>query len=178
MTKRDKMMGKVHIYYGYGKGKTTAAAGLAVRFSATGGKTVFCQFLKNGTSGEIEVLSGIKNIECLFHVENYGFTWEMTSQQREKVGKVYLELLKKAVEICGGNGMLVLDELLDVVMAGLIDEEIVYNIINDIKEDTEIVITGHGVCEKLFSVADYITCMKKEKHPFDCGLQARKGIEY
>ena len=178
MTKREKLMGKVHIYYGNGKGKTTAAAGLAIRFSATGGKTVFCQFLKNGTSGEIGVLSEIKNTECLFCEENFGFTWEMSPQQRKKAGQVYLELLKNAADRCGENGMLVLDELLDVVSAGLIEEEKVYNIICNIKNNTEIIITGHSVCDKLFSVGDYITCMKKEKHPFDCGLQARKGIEY
>ena len=59
-------MGKIHIYYGDGKGKTTAATGLAVRYAATGGRVVFCQFLKDGSSGEIKLLSSIDNISCVF----------------------------------------------------------------------------------------------------------------
>ena len=171
-------MGKIHIYYGDGKGKTTAAAGLAVRYAASGGRVIFCQFLKNGSLGEIKLLSSIDNISCVFSDKNYGFTWQMTEQARKQAAGDCNNILKYVKNNCSADCLIVLDEILDTVLAGFVDERYLYEFILGLKSVAEIVLTGHCECGKLFSLADYITYMKKEKHPFDLGLQARKGIEF
>ena len=75
--------GLIHFYTGYGKGKTTAAIGQAVRFAGSGGKVLFTQFMKDGTSSEIAALKAIPNMEVFSMTENLGFTFRMSEEERK-----------------------------------------------------------------------------------------------
>ena len=88
--------GKLHIYCGDGKGKTTAAAGLALRCAGSGRKVVFVQFLKDGTSSEIKILRQIPGIEVLTCPENFGFTFRMTEETRARAAAAYQALFDRA----------------------------------------------------------------------------------
>lgn len=169
---------KIHIYFGDGKGKTTAAIGLAVRYAGTGGKVIFTQFFKDGTSGEVSVLKKIKEIKYLRIEKNFGFTWTMSENEKKEVADEYKNLFDSALSACTGGELLVLDEILDLIRVDFIDESYVADKILSLGGKREVVITGHSLGERTEEIADYITEMKKIKHPFDRGLSARPGIEY
>ncbi len=166
-------MNKIHLYYGDGKGKTTAAVGLSVRACGAGMKVVFVQFLKDGTSSEIECLKQL-GVEVM-HVGCNKFTWLMNDKEKLEVAENSTQVLRTALKIpCD---LLVLDELTDVYSLGLIDKALVDSVIK--VPHCEIVITGH-IPDDIFFSADYMTEMKKTAHPYDNvpPLPARKGIEF
>ena len=76
--------GLIHIYEGEGKGKTTAAVGLAVRFAGTGGKVLFAQFLKKNNSGELKSLQEIRDVELMLCSRHFGFTFQMTPEEKQE----------------------------------------------------------------------------------------------
>ncbi len=162
----------LHIYTGDGKGKTTAATGLLIRASGSGKKCAYCSFLKDGNSSEVMVLRKIDNITVFDFPEKVGFTWQMTELEKNELSRFYDKILNEILN--SDFEVLVLDEAMDAICAGIIEEEKILKLLSG----REVIITGRGACEKLRSVADYITVMKKEKHPFDKGMKARKGIEY
>ncbi len=162
----------IHIYTGDGKGKTTAAVGLAVRAAGSGKKCCFFSFLKTDDSSEFEVLKTIKGIEVFEMPKSMKFVWDMDKKEKEELKKFYKDIvfnIKKS-----DYDVIVLDEGICAVCEGLAE----CCDILELSEKSELVITGRGICEELFKKADYITEMKKLKHPFDVGVQARKGIEF
>lgn len=92
-------MGCVHIYCGDGKGKTTAAVGLAVRMQGSGGRVVAARFLKTDGSGEVAALSSLPNVAVLPCRRSFGFTWQMTEEQRREAAACYEELLSEAFRL-------------------------------------------------------------------------------
>lgn len=170
----------LHIYYGNGKGKTTAAVGLAVRASGAGLKTGFFQFLKNGSSSEIAVLKSIVNIDVICCDKCTKFTYSMNEQELNDVTLQHTEMLKKAAVLLTNNDvdLLVLDEFLDACNKKLIDTEFADYFIENVISKGEVVMTGRAPTDKLKEAADYLTEMKAIKHPYNNGVSARKGIEY
>lgn len=170
--------GCLHIYCGDGKGKTTAAVGLAVRAAGHGMKVLFCQCMKDGTSSEVKMLEKLGIAYCCCR-ERFGFYWNMTEEEKEKAGEAYttlfLEVTKRAVE--EGYDLLVIDEFMSGYQHGLIDQREALKFLKNRPEGLEIVLTGRDPGEELVELADYVTEMKKRKHPFDEGVTARKGIE-
>lgn len=162
----------LHIYTGDGKGKTTAATGLLIRALGSGKKCGYCTFLKDGSSSELEVLKKLTNLTIFECPDKMKFLWHMTEKEKEYLKNFYSDVLKRIVQT--DLELLVLDEATDAVCAGLLDEECIVAL----AKNTEVIVTGRGDCKKLFEIADYITEVKKIKHPFDKGLKARKGIEY
>lgn len=162
----------LHIYMGDGKGKTTAAVGLLIRALGSGMKCGYCTFFKDGTSSEFEVLKQIDKLKIFDCPEKMKFLWNMTDEEKENLKSFYMEVLKNILEY--EMDFLVMDEALDAVCAGFLDEDFII----DVSKKCEVVVTGRGECKKLFEAADYITEMKKIKHPYDKGIKARKGIEY
>ena len=142
----------IHLIQGDGKGKTSAAVGMAVRANGHGWPVLFMQFLKDGNSGEISLIRSISGIDVVQCPVNYGFTFQMTKEQ------------------------LVLDEVVDALNAGLVIEKRLRAILE--KKDAEIVLTGRNAPEWLVEKADYVSEVVKRKHPYDNGVQAREGIEY
>ena len=170
----------LHIYYGNGKGKTTAAVGLIVRASGAGMKTAFFQFLKNGSSSEISVLKLIDNIEVYCCEKCKKFTFEMNEHELNDVISEHNTMLNKAANLIKNDDiqLLVLDEFLDVYNKKLIDIDQADDFINSLPSKVEVVMTGRIPSDKLRETADYLTEMKAVKHPYAKGTQARKGIEY
>lgn len=181
----------IEIYHGDGKGKTTAAVGLAVRAAGNGIPVLFVQFLKDDTSGEIAMLQKL-GIETLHAPENLGFVSRMRTEEREKTKAYCMDMLeyagnwmakRKSRGACVQTGdsvraVVVLDEILHALKYGLLDETSVAAVSDMYRADIELVLTGRNPSEALLAHADYVTEMKKEKHPYEQGISARKGIEF
>ncbi|MEG0853132.1 MAG: cob(I)yrinic acid a,c-diamide adenosyltransferase [Angelakisella sp.] len=171
----------IQIYCGDGKGKTTAAFGLAARASQGGYKVVIAQFLKGRSSGEVSAVSSLPNVTLLTANLPDVFSWQMTPEQKTEVLEKHNDLLARAASHCGDHKtMLVLDELVGALAAQLVDREAVLRLLREQGQrgNVEIVLTGRNPSEELLELADYVTEMKKVKHPFDKGVKLRKGIEY
>ena len=162
----------IHVYTGEGKGKSTCAAGLAARFAATGKKVAFFQFLKCDTSGECDSL---KHLVDFYQTEGkFGFLFQMCEQEKQDVKEKTNALWQKAMHT--SCEMLVLDEILCAISEDLLDECEVIHFLHE--TSAEVVLTGRNASENIMHAADYVTEMKKIKHPFDKGEDARKGIEF
>lgn len=173
-------VGKTHVYTGDGKGKTTAALGLMLRFAATGRRIMFIQFMKSTDSGEIVELQDIDNIALMPNPWAFGFSKDMTEEEVEQAKGIYRQYLDMiAFRMPQGNfGMMVMDEVLTAIDEGFVNEDQIMDILDQVPDDMEIVLTGRNASQRMIDRADYVTEMKKIKHPFDQGLRARKGIEY
>ena len=172
--------GKIHIYMGEGKGKTTAAAGLILRCAGQGGRVMLMQFLKTGDSGELAALEEVDGVTVIPSPGYYGFTWEMTEQDKEDAARMYSQAMDNLVFNAqqGNFKLIVLDEIIAAVTAGILTDEQVLEWLEDLPAEPDVVMTGRYPSEALLAVGDYITEMRKIRHPYDNGLQARKGIEY
>lgn len=170
--------GRVHIYYGDGKGKTTAAVGLAIRAAGNGLRILVFQFLKNNSSNERKILEAIPNITCLPGREPVKFVSNMNGDERSELRHYNNKALDEIIKFCTPFDILLLDEALCAVNLQVLSEEKLISFIMHKPRGLEIILTGHQITEKLLEVADYVTEMKKIKHQFDLGRSAREGIEY
>ena len=166
---------KVHIYHGSGKGKTTAAIGLAIRMLGAGKKVCFCQFLKDGESSEIRALKKFKDCKVMYYAEPLKFIQLMNEKEKKTCKIIETQLFARACDTA--CDLLVLDEVLDLIDYGILDEQLLFYYLDN-REDTEVVLTGRNPSQKLQRRADYITEMRAQKRPFDEGCIARKGIEF
>ena len=179
---------KVHIYYGYGKGKTTSGIGLSIRAAGAGKKVAIVQFDK-GYDGEDEhyseraVLRKIPEIELhptglerMLPDGTFRFKNEPGDTEEARRG---LQIARDLVEK-GAQDLLLLDEILAAVLRKLLSREDVISLLDlyDRSRRFEMVLTGHEVWDELVQRADLVTEMRKVKHYFDDGAPARKGIEY
>lgn len=171
--------GLIHIYEGNGKGKTTAAIGLSVRFAGTGGKVLFTQFLKRNDSGELSILEQVDHIRLLRCEESFGFTFQMTPEEKRKAADYYNLHLTKVLDeaLKQKPGLLVLDEVLDACNSEMINQDLLIRFLQEKPQELEVVLTGRNPAKELLELADYVTYMEKRKHPYDRGIGARKGIE-
>ena len=170
-------MGLVHIYFGDGKGKTTAALGLALRALGDGFRVCVCQFLKGAKSGETEALERFEDAVLLRAEDRSGkFLWQMNEKERAECLARQRELLERAA--AANADLYVFDEALDAVQVGAFSLDALLERTEALRERAEIVITGHDAPEALLLRADYITRMQKLRHPYDHGVRARRGIEY
>lgn len=172
------MPGLIHIYCGDGKGKTTAAVGLAVRAAGAGKHVVFTQFFKDGSSSEIKVLQGVENVQILHCNTVRGFWKRMTDEQKARASVDYTQLFSDVIRLAMDADLLVLDEIVSACNHGTIAEVAVTDFLRSKPEKLEVVLTGRNPSEHLLRLADYVTQMQKIKHPYDCGIAARKGIEF
>ena len=171
--------GRVHVYCGDGKGKTTAALGLCVRAAGAGYRVIVAQFLKSRDTGELKMLEKLG--VTVRRVEGeYGFTWTLGPEEKEKLTAEHNRVLKEAFRLCGDGerALLVLDEMAATYQTGLIDREGVLRALRNRPAGLELVLTGRDPAPELTELADYITEMRKIKHPMDEGLTGRKGIEF
>ncbi|MEG0179325.1 MAG: cob(I)yrinic acid a,c-diamide adenosyltransferase [Oscillospiraceae bacterium] len=170
-------MGLVHIYTGEGKGKTTAAIGLAARAVGSGLKVAFYEFLKGSATGEA---ASLKHLGVTFYcpVSNEKFTNEMSDAQKWICATRQSETLLFAGKVIENYDMMILDEAICAVSSGLLSEDELFQFIVNKPLHTELVLTGRGASARLCSVADYVSVINKLKHPYDKGTKARKGIEF
>lgn len=173
------MPGLIHLYSGDGKGKTTAALGLSMRAAGAGKRVLFAQFMKDGTSSEIAAISANDNITVRVCETPYGFVSQMDSKHRASAERDFTELLRSVIFEAGkGFDLLVLDEAIPACNCGLIPMELVLNFLRNKPAELEVVLTGRNPPAELVELADYVTEMKKLKHPYDKGTGARRGIEF
>lgn len=176
--------GLVEIYTGDGKGKTTAAFGLALRAAGQGHKVLIYQFLKPA-SLETGERFAIELGAVRIRVEAMDFPWDMSkSFEDEEVvkgaKKAIREALKRLTETAEKRfyDVLILDEIVYCLWRGLADLDAVRELIEKRDARVEIVLTGRGASAELIAMADLVTEMKKIKHPFDKGEGGRRGIEF
>ncbi len=207
----------IQLYTGDGKGKTTAAVGQAVRAAGSGYRVMFCQFMKGGETGELEVLKELSQVEIYRCEREFPFFNAMTDRDKEEITEIHNEIIRNIIRRFDGlnntgnisvNGsgavglMVVLDEITYPLNWGLIDVSLFKDLVGKVKalynggsgdsveesrisnineenlSQIELVLTGRDPDRFILENADYITEMKKLRHPFDWGIQARKGIEY
>ena len=168
----------IHIYHGDGKGKTTAATGLAVRASGAGLRVLFAQFFKDGSSSEIRVLGSLHGVTVSRPSLHYGLFRRMTDEEKAAIAENYRAFLEDVIAHAGDYDLIVLDESVSASRYGMIPAEALADFLKSEGQKREIVLTGRGPLPELVALADYVTEMRKEKHPFDRGISARRGIEY
>ncbi len=170
----------VHIYTGEGKGKTTASIGLAVRAAGAGMKVLFVQFFKEDSapSGEKEVLKAVGVDLVRSNCRHPLFTGARTDLEAVRASVVGTYEAAKEKLMSGGYAMVVFDEIMSAINGGWIKTDDILSFLDSRPSDLEVVLTGRNAPVELMQSADYVTEMLKIKHPFDHGVQARKGIEY
>ena len=171
------MKGLNHIYCGDGKGKTTAAMGLAVRAAGNGLRVLILQFLKNGKTGELASLEQLENITVLRGKGGMKFTFKMNEEDKAETLRVHTENLQTVIEQAEGYDLVVLDEAIGACGCGLLDIQQLLRFLDSKPEKLEVVLTGRNPAQALLDRADYISEIKKIRHPYDKGIPARKGIE-
>lgn len=172
-------MGLIHIYSGDGKGKTTAAIGLAVRASGRAKKVLIARFMKTDDSGEVAALKQLGGIELIPCRKQFGFYFQMTDQQKEEASGYYTELLLEAFKRAAADtDLLILDEIMSVCNYQLVDEQLVIAKLKEKPEHLEVVLTGRDPSERIKELADYHSEIRMIKHPYTKGISARAGIEY
>jgi len=173
--------GLTHIYFGNGKGKTTAALGLALRASGCGEKVVVVQFLKDWKCGELGPLALLPGITVLRgKAPGHKFVFEMSDKEKAETKAIHDENLRNALDLQenGQCDVLILDEAVDAYQLGVLDAELFIGLLANKPEPLELVITGHEPEAGLLEYADYVTEMVKRKHPYDNGITARRGVEF
>lgn len=167
--------GLIQVYTGEGKGKTTAALGLAIRATGRGMKVGFIQFLKGRTSGEHLFLSQYPAFNIV-HM-SAGSSFNKPREQMLEEARLTFAYAKEQM-ISGNYDLLILDEIFLATHKELITTEQVISLLDKKPDSLELVLTGRHAPPEIIQRADLVTEMCKIKHPFSQGIRARRGIEY
>lgn len=177
MNKLDQ--GLIQVYTGPSKGKTTAALGLAVRAVGHGFKVYIIQFMKGqNNAGE---LTGIQRLapECRLEHFGSGHWVHKGSPSSEDIEEAEKALVRtREVMLSGQWDIIILDEIINAVWFDLIQESIVLQLLDEKPRQVELVLTGRNASQRLIEKAQLVTEMVQVKHPYELGINARKGIEY
>jgi cob(I)alamin adenosyltransferase len=170
--------GYIHIYTGDGKGKTTAALGLALRAAGHGFKTCIIQFMKGQHYSELDA---VKMFQGLVIIEQYGhptFCKFSETPDPEDVKRAQSALGRVRELIASRNcDILIADEIITSVFFKLITEEEILEVMRNKPDGMELILTGRGASELMVEAADLVTDMREIKHYYTLGIGARKGIE-
>lgn len=170
-------LGLVHIYTGNGKGKTTAAFGLAFRAAGRGLNVLIVQFLKPAEGyGEQLACGKFPNVELLC----LGLDHFVSKNPKQEDIDAARSALDRTLGLMrtGKYDVVVMDEAINAVRMKLIPDTDLIDALRTRPANIEVVMTGRGITPALEEFADYVTEMKLVKHPYDRGIQARAGIEY
>lgn len=170
------MQGYVHIYTGNGKGKTTAALGLALRAVGAGLKVYIGQFLKKGNFSEIKTLRRLPQIT----IRQFGcgrFVKGIPTAAEIKAARRGLAALRQAMR-SNAYRLIIADEANCAVACGLISVDDLLQLIAEKPSPIELVFTGRGAHPRLIKQADLVSIIQSRKHPFDLGIKCRKGIDW
>jgi cob(I)alamin adenosyltransferase len=170
--------GLIYIFTGNGKGKTTAAIGQAVRAVGQGWKVLMVQFIKKWISGEV---SSLKKLGVEIYPMGLGFVGIMGDtlprSEHEKAARKALDFVRKKVRD-GSYDLLILDEVNVAISLGLLDVEVVLQLLKARPKDLNVILTGRGAPEEFIEIADLVSEVKEVKHPFSKGVSAKKGVEF
>jgi cob(I)alamin adenosyltransferase len=172
------MIGYVQVYTGNGKGKTTAALGLALRAAGHGMRTYFGQFLKGQHYGELDAAEKLSPLVRIERFGREGFLHITEGPDDEDIRRAR-EGLRKCREamLSGRYDIVVLDEINTAVLLKVLTVEEVLGLLDEKPEGVELVLTGRGAPQAVVDRADLVTEMREVKHYFDKGVKAREGIE-
>lgn len=157
----------IQIYYGSGKGKTTAALGAGLRACGAGLSVSMVQFLKSSSSSEL------KSAPFYIYPSPDAVPFEFDEESFEEYKEWLFEAFRFVRE-CSSD-VIILDEALDLVSLGFVSGDDIASFLCD---DKEYIITGHEKCSEVFDKADYISKIECERHPYYSGVKARKGFEF
>ena len=169
--------GLIHLYSGDGKGKTTAAMGLALRAVGNRLPVVIVQFLKDGSSGECRVLRELPGVTIYAANPCGKFSFQMNEEERRQTAEAVAALFRQVTETLPDSGLLVLDEVCGALTNGFLSEAELLSFLKEKPPALEVVLTGRAPCEALCSLVDYHSEIQKRRHPYDKGIPARPGIE-
>ncbi len=167
--------GLIIVHTGDGKGKTTAALGLAMRANGAGLKVLILQFIKGSRrSGELNSLDALKiEIRQL----GLGFITPENFSEQKKSARAAIEMAQKEI-LSGAWDLIILDEINYAVKFGLLDAAEILDLIKIRPPQLHLVFTGRDALPELIDAADLVTEMKIIKHPFQKGIAAQAGIEF
>ena len=178
-----KRKGLVLVHTGEGKGKTTAAIGLAVRAWGDGFRILILQFIKGSWKyGELSALKALGEIDGRIEIRptGIGFTRNASSEEmavhREKARTALQEALTEMTS--GQWDMIILDEINYALNFGLLEEQEVLELLSQKPTELHLVLTGRHALPAIIDCADLVTEMRLIKHPFQKGIRAQKGIEF
>lgn len=171
-------MGYIHVYTGNGKGKTTAAFGLALRAICAGKKVYIGQFIKGMKYSELDAVNYLPNLV----IEQYGrncFIKNKPTREDIELARNGLNKIRKIIED-GAYDIVILDEVNVAVYYNLFTAKDVIDVISKVpkERDMEIILTGRYAPQEFIDIADLVTEMKEIKHYYQKGVMARKGIEF
>lgn len=170
--------GLVQVYTGNGKGKTTAAFGLALRAAGRGLKVYIIQFIKGGFDyGELYTVDKLPNLTLKAFGRGEFITAKPPDKEDVRLAEQALQLAKQTVK-SGKYDVIILDEVNVALTLKLIDLEEVLKLIQNKPNHVELVLTGRNAPVQVIDASDYVTEMREVKHPYSKGYQSRKGIEY
>lgn len=167
--------GLLHLYWGDGKGKTTAAMGLALRALGSGKRVVIVQFLKGGKSGEIPLLERL-GAKIYRGKAGQKFVFQMNDAEKAATRELQNANLRAAQQ--EPADLLILDEAGSAWELDMVDKELLKAVVLERPAEQECVLTAHGAPDWMLEAADYSTEMKCHRHPYQKGIAAREGIEY
>lgn len=179
--KEKSSHGLLIVYTGDGKGKTTAALGMAIRAIGRGWRVLMIQFGKG--SWHYAELDTVKRLEPDFEIIPMGKGFykilddHYAEEEHRKAAERALEFSHEQM-VSGKYDLLILDEISGIVSAGLLTTEAVIQVIDDKPDDLTLVLTGRNAPNELIERADLVTEMREIKHPYQKGMMAQKGIDY
>jgi cob(I)alamin adenosyltransferase len=166
----------IQVYTGNGKGKTTAALGLALRAAGAGAKVFIAQFVKGRRYSELAALKKIKNIR-LAQFGKACFIKKKPGKNDIKLARCGLEKIREIISKRSCD-VLILDEINIAINLGLLDCKEVIAIIKSAPSDLEFVLTGRYARPEIIKISDLVSEIKEVKHYYAKGVKARKGIEF
>ena len=171
--------GLIHIYCGDGKGKTTTGMGLCTRAAGAGLKVLIYQFMKDNLTSERKVLEALPNVTFVDGLAQEKFSFQMTEEEKKERRQFYERRLEEVAQKAAAEDfdVLFLDECIYTIRAGLLDEELLIRFLETKPDRLEVILTGQKPGKRLISAADYVSEIRKIRHPFDAGVPARRGIE-
>jgi cob(I)alamin adenosyltransferase len=171
-------LGLMQVYTGEGKGKTTAALGMAMRAWGHGMRVCVIQFMKRGEEyGEVEALRRMGGIELYqFGADHLIFKGKHCKEDMEMAERG----LRMAMDVLRSDDfdMVILDEINVAMDFGLITTNEVLGVVRSRVSGVEVVLTGRNAPAEIMAEADLVTIMKMQKHPYESGVMARKGVEF
>lgn len=176
----EKEFGCLHLYCGDGKGKTTAAVGLALRALGQGKRVLFVSLMKGTPSGELKVLESLPGCRVLYGKQDARFSFQMDDRKKRETRDRQNQILRevgKRVEN-GEYDMVVLDELCSALSEDLLDRDLADRLLAQCRGNVELVVTGRNPPQAYRDQADYLSEIRAVRHPYEKGLPARRGIEW
>jgi cob(I)alamin adenosyltransferase len=176
--KEQERIGLIIVNTGNGKGKTTAAMGVALRAAGIKYKVLMIQFIKG--SWDYGELHAAKLLAPYFEIRpmGEGFTWETQDKERDtQVAQEAWEECKLAIKK-NEHDILIFDEINNALDYGYLDVKDVVDTVKNKPKEMHIILTGRDAPQELIDAADLVTEMKEIKHPFSKGITAQKGIEF